>query len=79
MNTRQFRTGVDVDTERLAQDLRAMADEIAWHDAALFVDSIVVRTSVEVEEPTSVTLELELTPTEDSIISDGYTIPYKDE
>lgn len=73
---RYVKTGFDVDTERLNLDLKSLAYEI--EEGIAMVDGIEVVYEVEADDYESVSLTLELTPTEGSIFSGGYEIPYVD-
>lgn len=75
--SRKVRAGADVDTERLALDLESLAYEIENSIAPLYA----IESSVEVAADDIEVVEITLTlrPTEDSIISSGYSIPYEDD
>lgn len=73
---RTMRTGVEVDTERLVLDLESLAYEV--EEGFAYVNRIKTTVDVGTTEMESVSVEIEFTPTEDSILSGGYEIPYEE-
>lgn len=68
--------GYDVDLGSFADDLRTLALEL--DHTMVYVEKIETTREVSAEDSESATLSITVTPTEESFLSGGYSIPFDD-